>query len=252
MPLLLPFWFANQTLQHLQYLVVSPGSFAFDIKLYRLAAEAWLAGGDPSVPTLYWDALPPLDELRRTASDAPAIPFVRMGSRGHLHYLVFMLVSGTAAIWRRFRRLGLPLWWILFPPLVQCIWVGNLNVFVIALLVAGGTAAGAIATTLKTYAAVPLVLTFQWRAMAGRRTDRAPLRATPAMAAIHRSVRRDKQCARGTGLGRQTPVLPQPWATIGGAIALIALGRKRAAWLAVPVLWPSTQWHYVPSSPCRQ
>jgi len=29
-----------------------------------------------------------------------------------------------------------------------------------------------------------------------------------------------------------------------GAIALVVMGRERAAWWSVPVLWPSTQWYY--------
>ena len=39
-------------------------------------------------------------------------------------------------------------------------------------------------------------------------------------------------------------LLSGPLGKIGGLIALILLGRKRAAWLAVPVLWPATQLHY--------
>ena len=28
------------------------------------------------------------------------------------------------------------------------------------------------------------------------------------------------------------------------AVALVLMGRRRAAWWVVPVLWPSTQWYY--------
>jgi hypothetical protein len=47
--------------------------------------------------------------------------------------------------------------------------------------------------------------------------------------------------------GLSVTALPLPWLLVAGVVALVALavaGRERAAWLAVPVLWPSTQWYY--------
>jgi hypothetical protein len=41
---LLPAWFAFNTLTLLLYLTGTPSSFGFDARLYRMAAEAWLAG----------------------------------------------------------------------------------------------------------------------------------------------------------------------------------------------------------------
>ena len=39
-------------------------------------------------------------------------------------------------------------------------------------------------------------------------------------------------------------VTATPWLLIVATPALILCGRERTAWLAVPVLWPSTQWYY--------
>jgi hypothetical protein len=35
-----------------------------------------------------------------------------------------------------------------------------------------------------------------------------------------------------------------PWLLPVAVIALVFAGRERAAWLAVPVAWPATQWYY--------
>ncbi len=55
------------------------------------------------------------------------------------------------------RRLGLPLWWLAFPPLFHSIWNGNPQTVALALLVVGGSAAAAVAVLIKLYAAVPLL-----------------------------------------------------------------------------------------------
>ena len=50
--------------------------------------------------------------------------------------LIYGLLSVLAAV-VALRAVGLPLWWLLFPPLAECIIVLNSDVFVIALLLAG-------------------------------------------------------------------------------------------------------------------
>ena len=55
------------------------------------------------------------------------------------------------------RLLGVPLWWLAFPPLLQSIWNGNPQTIALALLVVGGSAAAAIAVLIKLYAAIPLL-----------------------------------------------------------------------------------------------
>ena len=52
-------------------------------------------------------------------------------------------------------------WYLLFPPLAHAMWNGNPQTLALALLVAGGPVAAALAVGLKLYAAVPLV--GRWR-----------------------------------------------------------------------------------------
>ena len=76
--------------------------------------------------------------------------------------LVFVLGAAACSLWV-LRTLNLPVWWILFPPIAEGIWVGNLNIFVIGLLVLGGTISGAVAIAFKAYSALPLILAGRWR-----------------------------------------------------------------------------------------
>ena len=63
------------------------------------------------------------------------------------------------------RRLGLPLWWLLFPPLTHAMWNGNSQTVALALLLVTGPILGPIAASaavaLKLYAALPLLT--RWR-----------------------------------------------------------------------------------------
>jgi hypothetical protein len=153
------------------------------------------------------------------------------------------LLSVAAAAWA-LRRLGLPLWWLAFPPIVEGIWVANMNIAVIALLVGAGTLGGAVAVVLKVYAFLPLAILGRWR----------PLLIAGAVFAMTAPILPWWQFLAGysrisialvnQAWGGETSVLVGPLATAGGAFGLVLLGRERAAWLAVPVLWPATQLHY--------
>ena len=238
----LPAWFAANAALLALRLIGTKASFGFDARLYRLAAEAWVAGGDPWAPTLYWDDLNPA--IAYAGPPPTLIPFIALSwIPTDVFVLLFVLASASVAMWT-LRRLGLPIWWMLFPPLIEGIWVGNLNVFVIALLVAGGSVAGGIATVLKVYAAIPLVLLGQWRplAVAGALVlASAPFLPWPQFVLHYPRI--SASLAEQAWAGQET-VFMSPLVTAGAAMALALLGRQRAAWLAVPVLWPATQFHY--------
>jgi len=53
------------------------------------------------------------------------------------------------------RRLNLPFWWILFPPMVQGIFVGNPHILCLALLLSGSSWLRALAVPMKAYARSP-------------------------------------------------------------------------------------------------
>jgi hypothetical protein len=154
-----------------------------------------------------------------------------------------VLISGAVAMWT-LRRLGLPVWWMLFPPLVEGIWVGNLNIFVIALLVAGGSVAGGLAAILKVYAAVPLVLLGRWKPLVI--TGVVMLVTYPFLpwAAFLAQYPRISASLADQAWGGVTNMYTTPLVLAGAAIGLVLIGRRQAAWLAVPVLWPATQFHY--------
>ena len=235
-------WFALTGSLRLVSLAMHPSTFGFDVRLYQLSARAWLAGGDPWGPTLYWSSRQPT--VGYAGPPQTLLPFLLLGwVPASLLVVLFALVSASAAIWV-LRRLSLPMWWLLFPPIVEGLWVGNLNIIVIACLVAGGTFAGGLATMFKAYAAIPLLLLGRWRPLllAGiLAVVTAPFLPWATFVGEYTSIA-STLSAQSWG-GAQAPA-GAPLIYLGAAIGLALLGRQRAAWLAVPVLWPSTQLHY--------
>jgi hypothetical protein len=235
-PILLALYFASLSVPMVLQLAHSPSSLGFDIRLYRMAADAWLAGGDP------WQ--PSLETIHYAGPPPTLIPFLVLAWMPiDILILLFILASATAAVWT-LRMLGLPSWWMLFPPIVTGIWVGNLNIFVIALLVGGGRIAGSVAVIFKIYAAVPLVLLGRWRSIlvAG-----IVLIVTVPFLPWEQYIEAYPEIASSLARqawGGEAGLLSSPVVTMGALIALILLGLPRAAWLAVPVLWPATQLHY--------
>jgi len=106
------------------------GTLAIDLRIYRAAADAVIHGADP------WQA--GADGLTFAGAPPALIPYIPAAllPEGVAIALYLLLSIGAAIL--VLRRLGLPLWWLLFPPLAETIVVLNSDVFVIALLVAGG------------------------------------------------------------------------------------------------------------------
>jgi hypothetical protein len=206
-----------------------------DARLYRLAALAWLDGGDPWAANdagVYFAAPPP--------TLVPVALFARLPEPAFVGLV--MVVSLCAAVFA-LRRLGLPPWWLLFPPLVEAITVGNPNVAVVALLIAGRPVGDALATFLKVYAVIPLLLLGRFRALALL----AVLLLVTAPLLPWALYLQESQRVLGT-LGVQSSGGKSAWVfpilVPFVLLALIRLGRQKAAWLAVPALWPATQVHY--------
>ena len=141
----LPAWFVAIDLLW----IAKPDALAIDARHYQRAASVWLAGGDPwsvteaGIPyasgphTLLFYA--PTSVLPLSASVA-----------------IWTVLGIVASLWL-VRRLGLPIWWLAFPPLAHAMWNGNPQTIALALLVLGGPLAAALAVGLKLYAAVPLL-----------------------------------------------------------------------------------------------
>jgi hypothetical protein len=200
----------------------------FDAQLYVAAARAWLAGADPWRVTMGGDgfAAPPPTLL-------VLAPFTVPG--GELLLVGTVIVGAIATI----RVLRLPWWWLLFPPLVEAVVSGNLQTWLIPLILWPG---GPIAVLAKVYAAVPLALLGRWRALvitAIALVVTIPLLPWGLFVA-------DLPLVLEYYRDQAKYALPIWLVLVLTPLALLALwriGRERAAWMAVPAL-VAQQWYY--------
>src|SRR5262249_43358514 len=128
----------------------------------------------------------------------------------------------------------------LFPPFVDALSNANPQVFLVPLLVAG---AAPIAVLVKVYAVLVPLIRWEVRALALSvvvLAVTAPFLPWGAyLAALPSLVETLRPQSDGGLSAWATPTL-LPIAVI----ALVVMGRERAAWWSVPVIWPSTQWYY--------
>jgi hypothetical protein len=156
-----------------------------------------------------------------------------------------LLILGVGGSLWMIRRLRAPLWWMAFPPLVDGIWNANPHVIVAPLILAG---LGPVAVVVKVYAAVPLLILLRRRALV---VTAALLLITAVVLPWSRFIAELPtillQLRTQSDGGLSVASLPLPVLVVAAVLAvgaLVVAGRERAAWLAVPVLWPSTQWYY--------
>jgi len=229
----LPFYFAAFAVGMVVYFI-GHGLVGIDGRIYTRAAAEWLSGGNPwgvSVEGYLFAAPPP--------TLIPFVPFALLGET--LSALLWVAGSAVAGV-LLVRRLHLPLWWILFPPLINGILAGNADVVLVALLVNGGSAVAVLATFLKIYAVVPLLGEKRWQALA---ITAAALILTAPLLPWRSYLQQSGQIAET--LASQAVGISAwgtPFLMIGVAVALAGVGPRFAWWLAVPAVWPSTQLHY--------
>ena len=235
-----------------------------DFRIYRDGALAILSGGNPWAAADHWNgtdwhfaALPPAAQL--------FVP-VALVSEG-LGMALFVAISAAVAF-LALRRLGLPAWWLLFPPLTEGLIAANPQILLFGLLIVGGPLARAGATALKVYAIVPIVARREWRAFAMTAAlfglslaIGTGLWATyvSEFGAISARVTQESQGGVSATLlldprvfGKALPadgiVRLLPGVALYGLIALLVLGAamrdvRAAGWLAVPLLWPAAEYH---------
>ncbi len=226
-------WFATISAMRLSVLVPL-GEPGFDGRLYIEASRVWLAGGDP------WNV-----QLNGTAYAAPPPSLLATAPLVALPVPIaigLIVGAGLIGTWWALRRLGIPAWWLLFPPFVDGLWNANPQVLLLPLVVAG-TVGGAVAVIVKAYAAVPLVLLGRFRALA---LAAAVIVVTvPVLPWVIYARRFGEISATLEAQSRGGMSATTSWALVAIAVlGLVVVGRRRAAWLAVPGLWPSTQWYY--------
>ena len=224
----LPAWFVVIDLLW----VAKPIVFGIDARHYQRATSEWLAGGDP------WSV------------SEGGIPFAA-GPHTLLFYVptswlplevstAFWMILGTAASVWLVRRLTLPLWWVLFPPLTHAIWNGNPQTEMLALLVLGTGLAGGIAAALKLYALLPL-------AFHPRRLAIAVIVLLVALPLVPWQLYVEQGFGVGSHLATawngsawRLPILLPPT-----LLALWVLRHRGGEWYAVPAVFPATQFYYV-------
>jgi hypothetical protein len=225
-------WFAIETFLGLTQAAMDTRYIFFDARLYIAATRAWLDGADPwqvQIAGNYFAAPPP--------TLLPLAPFALLP--GDLGWLAIALVVAAGAV-ASVRLLGLPWWWLLFPPLVQSVISGNVQALLVPLILAG---AGPIAALLKVYAAVPLVILGRWRSLvvlAAILLVTVPILPWQAFLDNIDTIGGRLSSQNENGLPNLVLLAIAP----AVAVALWIVGRDRAAWLAVPAIWPAQQFYY--------
>lgn len=210
---------------------LAQGFMHIDLRLYRAAAHAVLAGQNPwpaETGAAGFAATPPAVLTYMPAALLPEAVAIAI-------YTMAAVVAAGFVI----RTLRLPLWWMLFPPLFESVLVLNPDVFVIALLLAGSRVA-ALAVPMKTYAAIPLLLDGRrWAFAVGILLS---LLAAPLWFEFFGQLGSIAQRLSTQSFGGLSAW--GTWLMIPTALSLFLLRRHGASWLAVPGLWPYTQLHY--------
>jgi hypothetical protein len=158
--------------------------------------------------------------------------------------LIWVAAMFLVAVWV-VRRLGLPGYWVAFPPMFQAIFLGHPEVLVVALLVVGGPLSG-LAAVIKPYASAPLLAERRWSALLVAITVvliTAPFLPWATFIADLPAI--------SANLVRQNhgdSTFGSPFLMAIAILALVSLGARRALWLGVPLLWPLAQPMYKTAS----
>ncbi|HEX2755790.1 MAG TPA: glycosyltransferase family 87 protein [Candidatus Limnocylindrales bacterium] len=241
---LLVVWFAWQTYDRVTFFTNQGFPVGIDATIYYRGVVAWLDGGDP------WDAAVVVNGWSFHYAGSP-VTTVLMAPAALVSEVTFtriwVLATWASAVWT-LRRLNLPLWWLLFPPIGEALFSANPQIVVLALLVANHPLASAVATGLKVYAFIPLVGEGRWRhAWAGV----GLVGATAVIASdlwidyIGKLGFISRRLMDESTKGGSAFYYPELLAVTVLALVLLALrDRRTAGWLAVPAVWPASQFHY--------
>jgi hypothetical protein len=241
-------WFADWTYIRIASFVAGKNPVGQDIVIYYRGVQNWLNGGDP------WAAGVVVGHQTLSYAGSPATTILlapsALLSEGQftILWLGLTALSAIAIV----RLLRLPLWWLLFPPTTEAMYSGNPQLVVLMLLLVGaghmGALADSIAVALKVYAVIPL--------LGERRPRRIALAfgLTIATVVVAPSLWINYAGQFGTisarlasQSGNGYSAFYYPILLVPTAIAIFLLWRrdpKAAAWLAVPALWPSSEFHY--------
>ena len=215
-----------------------------DAHIYYRGSAAWLAGQNPWTTgsvlngrLFTYSGLPPTAILLAPLTLLPEEAFVWL-------WLVLSFAAAIVVI----RALRLPVIWVAYPPLLYGVLAANPHVVVLALLVVGGTWGGALASVIKVVAIPPLLGERRWRALllaAAAIGGTVVLFSGTWSSFLHQAgtIQDSINAESGGGLSAWgKPYLFIPTLISLGVLAL--LDPRAAGWLAVPALFPTTQYYY--------
>ena len=237
-------WFAWHTYDRISFFVDRQFPVGLDATIYYRGVVAWLAGTNP------WDAAVVVGGFAYHYAGTP-VTTVIMAPAALLSEEVFtiawVVLTWVATIWT-LRRLRFPLWWLLFPPIAEALFSANPQLVVLALLVANHSVASAVATMLKVYAFIPLFGEARWRQIAlAVGFNAATIVVAPGLWLdyIRQFGEISSRLEYESLQGLSAFYFPVLLAVTVFALLILALRDRRAAgWLAVPAMWPSSQFHY--------
>jgi hypothetical protein len=270
----LPLWFVVWSIARVQSLgwTGSHWDWSFigrDFRIYRAAGEAVLNGGSPWAASAPWNGV----DWHYAAPPTAAQLFAPLGLLPESLGLLVFATASLGLAWLGLRRVGLPVWWLLFPPLTEGLLAANPQIALFGLLVVSGPAVGstpiarALAVGLKTYAIAPILARREWRAAVAclgllglSVAVGAGLWATYLADAGVITARLVDESQGGVSAavilrpGVFGPLLPAgpvgivvPWLVVGvvtGLIVLVAVRDVSAAgWLVAPLLLPAAEYH---------
>lgn len=242
-PILLA-WFAWQTYQRISYFVQHDFPFGIDARIYYRGVLAWLNGTNP------WDAAVTVGGSAYHYAGSPVTTVVLAPAAllsEDLFAALWLVLTWAAAAWT-IRRHGLPIWWLLFPPISEALFSGNPQLIVLALLLADQGWLAAIATALKVYAFIPLFGEGRWRTIGlAIGFNALTILIAPALwlSYLQQFGSISDRLAYESIEGFSAFYYPALLFVTVVALALLAIrDRAAAGWLAVPAAWPASQLHY--------
>ena len=243
-PIALFAWFAWQTKERISLLVTGQFPVGIDARIYYRGVMAWLHGGNP------WDALVAVGANTYHYAGSP-VTTVLLAPAGLLSEEAFtaawLVLTWVAAGWT-LRRLHLPIWWLLFPPISEALFSGNPQLIVLALILADRSWLAALGTALKVYAFFPLVGEGRWRAIGfAVLVNGATVLIAPGLWARYLALLPMISGRLEYESGQGFSAFYFPALLVAAVVALIVLAlrnRRVAGWLAVPAIWPASQFHY--------
>ena len=237
-------WFAWQTYQRISLFVRLNFPLGIDARIYYRGVMAWLHGGNP------WDAGVSAGGATYHYAGSPVTTVVLAPAAllsEDAFTVAWLILTWIAAVWV-LRRVHLPIWWLLFPPISEALFSANPQLIVLALILADRSWLAAVGTALKVYAFIPLTGEGRWRAIGlAIVLNASTILIAPGLWAryIDRFGTISTRLAYESIQGFSAFYVPGLLAVTLVALVLLALRDRRAAgWLAVPAVWPASQLHY--------